>query len=282
MGTLKSAWLIARRRLASNRGLLTALLLGVLVASTLLASTPIYARAMADLGLRFAVQQRLGVSAVTHVYTAESGAPIGTRQGQAVLNEVQQRIQQRLGWFSSGSSRFVRMPSFTIAQPGQPVPTDDARPQIFLQSFDGYEGHVKVLSGTLPQPVSLAGGSPPELQIALSSSGADKLGLHVGDYLVLGDVFDDCQRHPLTPNGPPNPPCTPHVTVTNPITAVVTAIVAPSDPKDAYWGGGSNDFFVPPDPPLGVGVRGVAFVPVQTLQDTLVPLFGTYWAQQQW
>src|SRR5205085_1504283 len=144
-------------------------------------------------------------------------------------------------------AHFIRTPAFTLGRPGQPLAEGLNRPGIFIQSIDGYSSHVRVLAGTLPQPVS-SGGAVPELQVAVSARGADRAGVKAGDHILLGDSFDDCERHPPDPNAPPDPPCTPHATVVSSVPALVTAIVEPADPKDPFWAGSIDDYFVAPPP----------------------------------
>src|SRR5262252_1555790 len=97
-----TAFLILSRRMTANLRLLAALLLGVLTAATLLASAPIYARAMADTGLEYALTHRLGTPPTTRVVTYEQGFPLGTPEARAAQAAVAQRLRQRLGWFSKG------------------------------------------------------------------------------------------------------------------------------------------------------------------------------------
>src|SRR5579859_1744267 len=134
----------------ANVRLLAALLLGVLIAATLLATAPVYARAMADTGIAFAVSHRLGVPPTTQITTYEQGFPLGTGDARAVQDAVGKRLQQRTGSFSKDSARYYKLPALTLGQPGQPLQTGDARSTVFVQAVDGLERHIKVTEGALP------------------------------------------------------------------------------------------------------------------------------------
>src|SRR5579871_1880751 len=111
----------------ANVRLLGALLLGVLIAATLLATAPIYARAMADTGIAFAVSHRLGTPPTTELTTYEQGFPLGTSDALAVQDAVGKRLQQRTGPFSKPTVRFYKTPALTLGQPGQPLPVGESR-----------------------------------------------------------------------------------------------------------------------------------------------------------
>jgi len=279
-----TALLLLYQRMRANVRLLAALLLGVLIAATLLATAPVYARAMADTGIAFAVSHRLGVPPTTQITTYEQGFPLGTGDARAVQDAVGKRLQQRTGSFSKDSARYYKLPALTLGQPGQPLQTGDARSTVFVQAVDGLERHIKVTEGALPraQAAPAAGSAPPELQIAVSASAAGYADLHVGDHILLGDTFDDCERHPPRMDQPPDPPCTPHTTVQFTLPAVVSALIAPSNPDDWIWADGVESYFAGRAPIIQQGPQIPAFVPIGTMQGVLSALFPDYWVNQEW
>jgi len=279
-----TALLLLYQRMRANLRLLAALLLGVLVAATLLATAPIYARAMADTGIAFAVSHRLGVPPTTQITTYEQGFPLGTGDARAVQDAVGKRVQQRTGSFSKAIARYFKTPGLTLGQPGQPLQQGESRTVLFVQAVDGFEQHVKVTDGALPHAVAAppAGSPPPELQIAVSASAAGYANLHVGDHVLLGDTFDDCERHPPRMDQPPDPPCTPHTTVQLSVPAMITALVAPSNPDDPLWADGASSYFAGRAPIVQQGPQIPAFVPMGTMQGAMSALFPEYWVSQQW
>ncbi|MBK6662392.1 MAG: hypothetical protein IPG47_06430 [Thermoflexaceae bacterium] len=85
------------RRSMAGRGLLAVMALGVIVAATLLASAPIYARAMADMGLTFVIRDELSDSPGSSIEFP--GIALRTAEGEALRAAVEQRIDERWGWF---------------------------------------------------------------------------------------------------------------------------------------------------------------------------------------
>lgn len=277
-----AALAIVGRRMAANLRLILALSLGVIVAAALLASAPIYARAMADLGLGFSIKQRFGVPPSTRILTFEQGLPLKTPESQALQKAVDQRLRQRLGWFSASYARFLRLPALVSGKPGEPLPSGVNRPVVLAQAMEGYESHVRVTAGTLPQSVGVpADGSTPEFQVAVSAKAAANK-LQVGDHLLLGDLFDDCERHPARPDQPPDPPCTPHTVVQRTVPAVVTGLVEPINANDPFWADGDNAYFAatPASDSNGPGVP--IFMPFATFTGPFADRFPDYWPQQNW
>jgi FtsX-like permease family len=281
VGTFRTALVIVGRRMTANLRLVLALLLGVVIAAALLASAPIYARAMADLGLVFSVRSRFPVPPTTRVLTYEQGLPLKAPESQALVSAIPQRMRERIGWFSSGYSRFIRMPALAAGKPGEPIPTSITRPVVLVQSMDGYESHVKVTAGALPEPVDTAG-STTEYQVALSANAAGVSGLAVGDHILLGDVFDDCERHVIGPDQPPDPPCTPHTSVSRSVAAVVTGLVAPLSDDDPFWADGIGAYFAPTPATATNGSGAPLFMPAATLTGPFGDLFPSSWPRQYW
>src|SRR5215203_3883501 len=101
--------------------MLATLALGVIVAATLLASAPIYARAMADLGLTFAIRDELRVAPATR--TEFRNVPLRTNDGLNLQHAIEQRIDERIGWFREDQTRHLRLGRFWLLGP------DEAREQ---------------------------------------------------------------------------------------------------------------------------------------------------------
>ncbi len=203
--------LLARRSLAGWR--LTALLaLGVLVAAMLLAAAPLYARAMADLGLTFAVRERLQREPTTEVQLP--GVAVASAEGRALQEATVRRAEERLGWFTVARGRLAQGPRFQIvdpAEPGRPPPL------IVPWTVSDAEQHVRLLAGRL----------------------------RPGDRVTLLEAFDDCERELPREDRPPPPPCTPKVGVRFTLTAEVTGLVEPADPESPLWVRGAAALFDP-------------------------------------
>lgn len=226
-----------RRSLASKR-LMAVVALGVFVAASLLAAAPIYNRAMADLGLTFTIRDQLSASPSTQIHFDQ--VPLQTAEGQALRAAVEQRIQQRIGWFSASEAQYTQLGRFGIAAPG--APSTPGMLQAQPQSLPGYENHVRVVSGRLP--AASAAGTP--MEVALSAGAASVAQLKPGDLFDMRESFDTCERViPQTDPPPPPPPCDPHATASFSYPARVVGIVAPLDDQDPFWVGSASVYFDP-------------------------------------
>jgi cell division protein FtsX len=228
--------LLARRSLATWR--LTALLaLGVLVAAMLLAAAPLYARAMADLGLTFAVRDRLQREPTTEVQLP--AVAVASAEGRALQQAVARRAEERLGWFTAARGRLAQGPRFQIIDPAEP-----GRPPPLLVPWTVSDAgqHVRLLAGRLPGPRR---GTEEPIEIALSPRAAEAAGLRPGDRLTLLEAFDDCERELPREDRPPPPPCTPKVGVRFTLTAELVGLIEPVDPESPFWVRGAATLFEP-------------------------------------
>lgn len=227
MRNLIPTWRLFARRSGKNWRLLAVLALGMLMAASLLAAGPVYARTMADLGLTFAVRDQLSDNPGNRAEFRF--VPLGTEEGQAIRESIANRIDERIGWFAASTSRYLRTARFTIGQEGEP-PREQA-PLGELLSLTGYEDHVQVLEGRLPR--ATAPGEP--IEVAVSQASATAARLSVGQQLVMAEDFDTCAREIPSEDRPPPPPCTPTAAVRYVFPAVVTGIIEPPDPDDPFW-----------------------------------------------
>ncbi|MGE5595573.1 MAG: hypothetical protein ACM3S1_06000, partial [Hyphomicrobiales bacterium] len=200
MNGLRSVATIALWRSTSGRGMLALLGLGIFVAATLLAAAPIYARAMADLGLTFAIHDDLQGRNATSVEFAH--VPLRTAEGDSLRATVERRIDERLGWFREGQSRYTRLGWFPVFHSGEHTHVNAPLGQV--QSVTGYETHVRVDEGRLPGPGTPDG----PIEVAMGAQAAKTAGLQVGETFDLRESFDNCAREIQTePFPPPPPPC---------------------------------------------------------------------------
>ncbi|MGI8550083.1 MAG: FtsX-like permease family protein, partial [Dehalococcoidia bacterium] len=211
----------------------------------------------------------------------------------AFQKEIVDRIEARIGWFTGQRVRSVRLPGgslddaarryagFTIAPADGPPPESPMRPKGLIISLSGYESHVRVVAGRLPQPALGMDASQP-IEVAMPPRGAEVTGLKPGDRFQLADSFDDCERHPPRDGDPPDPPCTPRISAVFSLPAVLVGTIEPLDPKDPYWRGESGtSFAVTPGNPL-VGLQTPLLVPEQTVFGRLASLLPEYPAEMGW
>jgi hypothetical protein len=274
VGSLVPIWQLVLRRGLANWRMLATLALGIVVAATLLASAPIYARAMADLGLTFAIREELQAEPATRSEFRD--IPLRTADGVALRAAIEGRIDERIGWFRADQTRHLRAGRFMLRRPD--AEPDPRAPLIQPQSLPGYERHVRVLDGRLPQPT--AAGEPIELAIAARS--AQISGLKPGAAVLLVEDFDTCERELPRDDRPPPPPCTPRAGLSFSLPAVITGIVEPLDADDGFWLTGVGGYFEPERLIPEAGPILPAFTDEATMLDNLGVLLPGYRAATAW
>ena len=209
------------RRASGHRRLLSAVIVGVILAVGLMSATEIYRNALRELGIdvdlsrQDKVELDLTISSSTHNFAAAS-----FDRRQAVVTERLDRIDQ----FLSGSSQRVVSSTFFLTDPGAPRTEEPDRARSNLQYFTGLDPHINIDAGRLP---TVAAGTTPQnaplIEVAIGSEAARLFG--VG----LGDTFD---LHPFWRSDLP------------PVGVTVVGILSRVDPSDEYWGRRTDQFFI--------------------------------------
>ena len=175
IGLLFSAWLLVLKRAASDRLIVAAAFVTVLLAATLLAAGPIYSESVALSGLR----RTLGDAAVQD-RGLEVSARVTADRYSAANRKADERIWQALG---TGTPVYRSAMSDSYA-----LPNTEGGPRRALAVFAFYEGiqdHAALVSGTWP-----AAAESRVLEAALPTATARELGLAIGDQLVLAATAD--------------------------------------------------------------------------------------------
>ena len=204
--------MLALRRLHGNWRLLTSVVVGTVVAGAMLASTAIYADAIRDLGLSFALDQpapetldvrvsRTSIAIRGELY-AESRARIDAAVGGV------------LGPARGGVIRQVTTATFYPSGPGAEPDLDDAaRPRANLVARTELADHVRLEAGRLPQ---VAAAGDPQIEVAIGVETARRNAIAVGDRLDLHPFWDEEAA---------------------PIGVAVVGLVSALDAGERYWGG---------------------------------------------
>ena len=239
MGNLAVLWGLLLRHGAASWRMLAVLALGVLVASTLLASAPIYARAMADLGLKFTVRDELrGEPSIRAGIEAQQ---LATPDSLAVREAVEDRIDERLGWFALDRSVVVESARLTIGESGEEPRA--GRTLGVLYAIEGFEEYVSVDEGHLPS----ATGPDEPLEVVMGARAAAVARLQPGDHFLLIEEVDNCDR--IIPQGlQPQLPCDLRVIYRYSVPAVLTGIISIEDPDASFWSRASDRYVQPTAP----------------------------------
>jgi hypothetical protein len=262
---------LAIRRSFAGRGMMGVMALGIVVAAMLLASAPIYARAMSDLGLRFFVKDELGARYAAWVEMGE--LPVATPDGLALRSAVQKQVDERTGWFAASQARGITLAKYMIENPAA---ADDRKVLGQPGSLTGYQDHVRVVSGKLPAK----GGGP--LEVAMGQKAAETAGLKLGDTFTLRDTIDTCVRKWQVDLDNPPPPCDPNTLLTFGFPATLVGIVAPTSERDAWWAGGATRLFERIEQPLPEPSIAPMFADESALLELATTKLPSYRATASW
>jgi hypothetical protein len=197
-GLFLSAWRLVLKRAASDRLIVAAAFLTVLLATTLLAAGPIYSESVALSGLR-----RTLADAPVQDRGLEVSARVTGDRYRAASRSTAEQIQRTVG---TGTRVYRSGLSDSFA-----LPEANGRPRDALAVFAFYEGlrdHAALVSGVWPR--AAAGGA---VRVAVPEGAARALGLAVEDKLVLAATADPSRT----------------------VAVQVTGTYRVEDPRDVFW-----------------------------------------------
>ncbi|GMU39493.1 MAG: hypothetical protein AMXMBFR23_03590 [Chloroflexota bacterium] len=265
LGDLLAGWRFALRRLASGWRFMLVAGLGMVVAATLLAMTPIYASAMSDLGLRFRLDRELSTPERRLAEIVLTGHLAGDPADRARRESVDAVTAARVGWLGdrllteTRSQRFdLSFPAFEAEAPDEPVEVP-AGAETLRQPWGGFvywlrdfEAHVEVVEGRLP-----GDGATPEVVLP------DGFQRHaaLGDTIrIAGARFTDCPSIPPSEDAEEaldEVRCAPTARIATLLDVTVVGFVRPRDAADPRWAIFEGEWAAP-DAPLLPRLEGAA------------------------
>ncbi len=258
MGDLLAGWRFAVRRLLANGRLMLVAALGVLVAATLLAVTPIYAAAMSDLGLRFRLERQLPRPSDHLAYIEVDRLLLGNPADRARRDALERVLEARVGWLGATVTE-DKTPALDLTFLGTDAAAGGAtRPRwgAYVYVLSGFEQHTEVVEGRLPGPSSAG------LEVVLP----DGFQRHakVGDTVRLGGPsYDDCAHVPPSQDAAvarDEVICEPTIVGAMSGTATIVGFVRPRDAGDLRWQNFAGGWRVP-EQPTPRGAQAPAPVP---------------------
>ena len=245
MGELFSVWRFALRRFASNWPLMLLLATGALLATTLLATAPIYTDSMADIGLRFRLDRELDEprTRVPNLYVdgVRLADPVQLAQTRAFAEVTEARV----GWLGDEVLTEQRTDPLTLRFASAGSDASEREPwRARLVHLTGYEAHVGVVVGRLPSPDATTA----EVVLLDAFRGVAALGDRVE---LTARSFNDCRRVPGSEDenvAAEEVRCQPSTFVRTSIEAEIVGFVQPNDPADLRWQVFEDREVVPPGP----------------------------------
>ena len=173
-------WRVVLKRAAHDRVVVAAAFVTIVLATTLLASGPVYADAVALAGLRRTLED-----APVRDVTIAVSANLPADDFERADDRVSRGVEHAFGPGAATIHRSARSSSFSL--PDLPDVADDAL--TIFGSYDDLPGHASLVAGTWP-----ARAPGREVEAALSEGAAATLGLEVGDTLEVASTLDEDER----------------------------------------------------------------------------------------
>ncbi len=241
MSRFSAPLVLVWRRVRANWKFLLVLFGGVLLASTLLASSPLYLGAIKELGLRHALEfERRGA---LDAAVAVPFRPLDPSGYERVRSIVESRGEEALSDLVNERVAVVRTPPLDLRLPETGLIPGGS---VFagLQSYSGYEAHSRVVEGAFPRATHQTGESGPLIEAAIGRDSADAFRLKLHDLTVLTPSSSDPSRT---------------------VTARIVGILEPVDIGEQYWSFAINPFAPQVDSSSG---QDVPLLPVIVAHDT--------------
>ena len=136
--------MVARRSLANWR-LLSSVVIGVVLASTIMAGTVIYFDSLRDLALESALSRHDPVDLDIIVKTSKG--PTGPGESAAVRGFMEGEYERLIGWLLDGTVRGGRTATFFMTPPGEEAVAGDDNARTYFHFLENVEEHVEILPG---------------------------------------------------------------------------------------------------------------------------------------
>ena len=253
---LSSLQLIARRSL-SRWKLLSAVVVGVILAVAIMSATVLYFDSLRNLALRHDFSQQ--TPEALDILIEARQPTLDQARDSALTDFVESRLDTRLGWFHAGRETGIRSATFFPANPGDELPPgrDNRRRSTFV-SLPGLERRAFLVAGRWPEPVEWDGAAQTlTVEAVVPAVTAEEFGLDLEDLFVAAPFWEAAHER---------------------VRARVVGIYGRLDPDDPYW--------QVIDTALGLGDTSFQFaeltVPRRTMVAGLDPFFPKMTSEHAW
>jgi len=259
-----SAFQLVIRRSLANWKLLSSIVVGVLIAVTLVSSTPFYSSALDDLGLAHALRAKSVKVVNVDIYVRPQR--IDSDDYNEWWQYIEAQATRRISSYVRQKERWIKTSTFSAAWADRPTPTGPGSPVGHFHVFTNLEEHIVLLDGRYPDPIPVGLSDEElvepglEIEAMIGSDTAEMFDVEVGDRLLLS-------------TGSSFPP--------EQITVKLSGIIDPTDPNGEFWFGETDIFFVPQED-MGDPMTAPLFIPEQTLFEGIARIISYPSASYHW
>ena len=214
LSRLVSAWPQVAKRSISHWRLLSSVIVGVLLASAIMAGTVIYFDSLRELALDNSVE-RLSNTERDILLKGDRG-PTTNEEYLKVSAAVNRQIDSRISWLLADQVLGRKSDTFFLTDPGDEALAGEDNARAYFAFLPRLSDHVTVLpGGRLPQELPAGTAEEPlVLEALIPIEAAELFGVGVGDRMSAVPYWTDS---------------TPHATVT------ITGVFERDDPNDSFW-----------------------------------------------
>ena len=180
---LTTAWGHVAKRSRAHWRLLSSVMIGVLLASTIMAATVLYFDALRQLALKQTIGE-FSLPELDILVETERG-PTTPEEYARVFDVVEAEVDFRVAWMLRDRVRGGSTPTFFLTIPGNERTAGEDNARTYFTFLPELAQHTTILpGGSAPAPGRLsAPGDPPELEAIVPEEAARLLGVGVGDRL---------------------------------------------------------------------------------------------------
>lgn len=192
---LVTAWQLAVRSSLAHWKLLSSVVLGVLLASAVMAGTVIYFDALRELALRKTVDS-YSITELDVLVKAERG-PTNRGEYQIVQSLTESHIDLNIAWMARDRVRGGKTSTFFLATPGNEDAAGDDNARSYFAFLPRLDEYTTLVPGSrLPVDDRLsAPGDPLVIEALVPLDAAQLFGVGIGDKLVAVPHWDDTTPH---------------------------------------------------------------------------------------
>ena len=189
-----SAWQFVMKRSLAHWKLLFSVVLGVLLASSIMSGTVIYFDALREIALRSALSQYS--EAEMHIIMQGQRGPVNREEALRVSRVVDEAVAQRLEWLIDGRIHAAKTPTMFLTAPGQEEVAGDDNARAYFAYIPDIEEQIIIRGGTFPSvnPVN-APGRPFAIEAMIPVEAAELFGIRIGDRVSAVLPWSDDLAH---------------------------------------------------------------------------------------
>ena len=188
---LISAWPQVARRTLANWRLMSTVIVGVLLASAIMAGTVIYFDALRELALKNSLSA-LSVNDTNIALKSDRG-PTTYAERDKVVAETEREIADRVSWMLRDKTTGVKTATFFLSEVGHEATADTDNPRAFFGHLPRLFDHVTLQPGGRAPRDGYANspGGMPTVEAIVPLEAANDLGVGVGDRLAAVPYWSD-------------------------------------------------------------------------------------------